>query len=152
MISMMGVKRAGAAMLALAMIAAMAPADAQVSNGAKAKPPAVTNNATTSGKVACTKRIEDTVWTGRAVWKDGDTYDWTLTFRKDGVLAYSYRGSNYDNGAWFQRGTRVDFSMNNHYADYTGRLSGDTISGTQKNSVKNTGTWKVTRSCVGGIS
>jgi hypothetical protein len=96
--------------------------------------------------VDCSK-VTAAPWTGAANWRNGDVYNWTLTFRPDGVLVYAYNGSSYDNGRWEQDGRRVTFHMNNHYADYEGAISGGSMGGTNKNVTGNTGTWRVTRRC-----
>lgn len=69
-----------------------------------------------------TRDVTGTTWTGPAAWVGGETRTWTLSFRADGVLAYSYNGNAYDNGRWLQRDRLVIFHTNDYFAVYTGTL------------------------------
>ena len=73
--------------------------------------------------------LAETRWSGRTQWIEGETLDWTLYFRSDGVLIYSYNGEVYDNGRWRQREALVNFDTNDYYALYVGHVRGDVFEG-----------------------
>ncbi|MFN3858743.1 MAG: hypothetical protein ACK4RV_13445 [Caulobacter sp.] len=83
---------------------------------------------------------------GQAVWKDGETFDFTrLTFNADCTVTYGYRGGEWNNGRWSQTAKGVTVDFNNGFATYTGKRKGKVLSGTMKNVRDESGTWKFTQ-------
>jgi len=79
---------------------------------------------------------------GPAVWKDGETFDFTLTFNADCSVRYGYRGEEWTSARWSQtaRGVKIDF--NGGFAIYTGTRRGKVLSGKMTNVRDETGTWR----------
>lgn len=67
-------------------------------------------------------------------------------FRDKGLLAYDSNDNYYENGRWsVGKDGRVHIDTNDHYADYTGTIKGDKISGDAWNVNGLKWTWKGTR-------
>lgn len=72
------------------------------------------------------------------------------TFLADGTFKYSYTSdvnnvTDMTNATWTQEGKQVKIEFNNHFADYTGTLEGDLLSGTASNVKGNSWTWELRR-------
>lgn len=80
-----------------------------------------------------------TTWVGTGV--RGEPL--TVTFLPGGVLRYTTLSGTWENGRWEQHNERILIDTNNHYADYEGTLSGDTIKGTAHNVTGLKWTWEV---------
>lgn len=94
-----------------------------------AAPPSANAQGKPEALSAAPIQLAETRWAGRTQWVDGETLDWTLYFRSDGVLIYAYNGEVYDNGRWRQREALVNFDTNDYYALYVGHVRGDVIEG-----------------------
>lgn len=89
--------------------------------------------------------VAETRWAGRAAWDDGETRDWTLYFRSDGVLIYAYDGNTYDNGRWRQREMLINFDTNQYFALYVGHVYGSEMQGVMYNLRGQRGSFRFTR-------
>jgi hypothetical protein len=82
------------------------------------------------------------------VWSDSDSDSGggvhTYCFLKDGVLEYTFRGETFRNGAWQQTGSSVSFSINNHYSEHAGTITGNTMVGGAHNRSGKQWTWTLT--------
>jgi hypothetical protein len=80
-------------------------------------------------------------------WKGVDSENrlYEFIFDKDGILEYESPSGRFRNGSWKQEGDTLRMEMNNHYSDYEGTVSGDSIAGKAKNVTGKTWTWRVTR-------
>ncbi len=87
--------------------------------------------------------VADTHWRGNYSWSDGESREWTLWFRADGVLIYGYGGASYDNGRWGQRDALIWIDTNDHYAMYVGRCINGEVEGSSFNRVGLRGEWRV---------
>jgi hypothetical protein len=84
--------------------------------------------------------LEGTVWTGTMFGREQ-----TFEFRPAGVMRYAAGAQTYDNGRWVQNGAQVAIDTNDHYADYSGTIEGDTMSGTARNKRGLTWVWSLAR-------
>lgn len=84
--------------------------------------------------------LDGTRWSGTTV--DGAI---TFEFLVGGILRYTTETGTYTNGTWQQLGNTLQFEMNGHYADYTGRIRGGRMSGTARNTPGRTWEWEATR-------
>lgn len=67
-------------------------------------------------------------------------------FQDKGLLAYDSDGQHFDNGRWHvDSAGKIHIDTNDHYADYTGVLSGGHISGDAWNVTGAKWTWKAKR-------
>lgn len=66
--------------------------------------------------------VTDTRWAGEVQWEDDQAKQWTLHFRRDGVVVYGYDGRTFENGRWTQNGLLLTFDTNDHFAVYVGHL------------------------------
>ena len=82
-------------------------------------------------------------------WHDGEVDRPATQFREDGVMAYAYGGTTYDNGKWLLVGGSLRFDTNDHDADDDGVFDSERGSGTMKNSEGDTGKWTLERACDG---
>jgi hypothetical protein len=119
----------GALMLALALLVA-APAPA----GWASVPPVVEEEAAAAP-------LANTRWHGYVRWGHGEFTEWTVLFRRDGVLEYSYGGQTYDNGRWTQNNHLVYWNTNDNFALYSGTVTGDNMGGASHNQRNDTGVW-----------
>lgn len=83
--------------------------------------------------------LDNTRWLGSD--SDGDQISWYLM--PNGIVEYANPDTYYRNGTWTLDGNSFHIETNNHYADYTGTLSGDTLSGSAKNVKNSTWTWSL---------
>ena len=84
--------------------------------------------------------LDGTRWAGTTV--DGPI---TFEFLVGGILRYTTETGVYTNGTWQQLGNTLQFEMNGHYADYTGRIRGGRMSGTAHNTPGRSWEWEATR-------
>lgn len=95
----------------------------------------------------CSKPGEETAivgksYSGLARWDDGDTYDFTVTFKADCTLEFTYRDQEKDNDAsWIQREKLVLLNFSDHFAHYSGLTDGETMGGNMYNQDGFHGTW-----------
>jgi hypothetical protein len=85
--------------------------------------------------------LANTRWQGQVRWSDGEYTEWTVLFRPDGVLEYSYNGSTYDNGRWTQNNSLIYWHTNNNFALYSGTVAGETMGGQTQNQRNQVGIW-----------
>jgi len=91
--------------------------------------------------------LSGTTWEGETT----NGYNFTnSTFLADGTFKYSYTSdvnnvTDMTNATWTQEGKQVKIEFNNHFADYTGTLEGDLLSGTASNVKGNSWTWEFRR-------
>lgn len=64
-------------------------------------------------------------FTGTALWEDGESYNWRVTFNADCTATYGYNGQSYKNAVWSQNSERVIWDTNGGYAFYLGTLEPD---------------------------
>lgn len=88
--------------------------------------------------------ISDTQWQGEFAWDGEAARTWTIWFRPDGVMIYSYGGATYDNGRWGERDALVWMDTNQHYALFVGHKVGGAIEGASYNKEGLTGAWRIT--------
>lgn len=84
--------------------------------------------------------LDGTRWSGTTV--DGPI---TFEFLVGGILRYTTETGTYTNGTWQQLGNTLQFEMNGHYADYTGRIRGGRMSGSAHNTPGRSWEWEATR-------
>ena len=102
-------------------------------------PTVVVPEVTTTVEVAS---VADTTWDGSYV--DGGTH--TITFHADGTTDQTTRTGTYArNGVWDQSGSAISIRFNNGYATWTGRIDGDTMSGTASNITGKRWNWSLRR-------
>lgn len=95
----------------------------------------------------CSKPGEETAivgktYSGLARWDDGDTYDFTVTFKADCSLEFTYKDAEKDSDAsWVQREKLVLLSFSDHFAHYSGLTDGETMGGNMYNQDGYHGTW-----------
>lgn len=77
----------------------------------------------------------------------GSTLDGPITFEflVGGVLRYTTENGTYANGTWQQLGNTIQFEMNGHYADYSGRIHAGRMSGNAHNTEGRAWDWEATR-------
>lgn len=85
--------------------------------------------------------LEGTTWAG----PDSDGTPWSFTYKPGGALHYSLAGSEQDSGTWKQHGSKVIMETNDHYADFTGTIEGNTITGSAHNRAGKAWTWVAER-------
>jgi hypothetical protein len=80
--------------------------------------------------------------------------DWTGTdggervnfyFRKDGILHYRDAAGWWEDGTWTQSGTLILFSTGDRFAEYSGRLAGDALTGSARNRKGKTWSFELRR-------
>lgn len=87
--------------------------------------------------------IADTHWSGDYDWNNGEGQPWTVWFRRDGVMVYSYGGVTYDNGRWGQRDMLVWMDTNDHFALFVGHRDGQVMQGLSFNKNGLRGSWRL---------
>ena len=85
--------------------------------------------------------LAGTTWSGR----DSRESDYAYTFEPDGTLSYNSPTGSFKNGKWKQFGNAVYFEMNDHYSEYLGEVSGQSIKGRAWNSKGLAWEWKATK-------
>lgn len=89
--------------------------------------------------------VSGTRWEGRASWHSGESKEWTLYFRGDGVLEYGYEGMTYDNGRWRQNGALITWHTNDYYAIFSGLVASNAMMGSSYNSGGDSGVFSFVR-------
>jgi len=84
-------------------------------------------------------QIAGTEWVGE---DNVEKFIVTYRFEKNGILAYTYRGTFYRNGTWTQNGEKVYFELNNKFRELEATIEGEVISGKSWN--KKGETWRTT--------
>jgi hypothetical protein len=76
---------------------------------------------------------------------DSDGEGLTFEFRSGGKLTYTNERGTFHNASWKQSGEKVEISVNNGFATYSGVVRGELISGTGQNSAGAQWTWEMVR-------
>ena len=84
--------------------------------------------------------LDSTRWVGTTL--DGPI---TLEFLVGGILRYTTSNGTFSNGTWTQMGNTVQFEMNGHFADFSGRIRGARMSGGAHNRQDRAWDWEATR-------
>jgi hypothetical protein len=132
-------------MLALMAGPAIAPAAAQQA-GAEASKPLPLN---LTGAEVLAPDLAGTVWRGRRLWSTAPSEqsdEWTVTFRSDGVLAYTYGdGRSFANGTWRQHNQVVMMETNAFFSVSIATIHGPLMYGEMRNMRGESGTFKFER-------
>jgi hypothetical protein len=133
--------------LALALMAGPTIAPASAQQAIDVAPKTAPLNVTGAEVVA--PNLAGTVWRGNRLWSitsSGTSDDWTVTFRSDGVLAYSYGdGRSFANGTWRQNNQVVMMETNGFFSVSIGTINGLVIYGEMRNMRGETGAFKFER-------
>jgi hypothetical protein len=82
--------------------------------------------------------IAGTRWSGI----DSDKDHYLFEFRRDGSLHYESPSGKYDDGSWKQSGQRIEWEVNDHYAEYEATLeSASRMTGSAHNKAGHTWTF-----------
>src|SRR4051812_12351127 len=76
-----------------------------------------------------TPSLVGTIWTGMS----SEGLDQTITFLADGKMKIVKGERTIDKCSWTQEGAKMSWEVNDHYAEYTGTIVGDTIEATAHN-------------------
>lgn len=84
----------------------------------------------------------NTRWEGTSTWEGQPPNPMSLFLRADCKVEYTTRGRTFASGRWVQRGSLIEWDMNDHFAVYLGQAGLGQMGGVMYNRRGQQGTWR----------